>query len=168
MPVFFGYCYCYQKNAIVTKKNEKLENMLMSKIIKRGSKLPCKKMEIFNPAEDYQKSILFRVYEGENQYVKNNYLLGKFRLINLPMKPKNEVDFEVTFDLDEDSILTVTAVEKNNKSNCNSIVIKNDKGGLSKNEIEEAKKRQNDEYGSNLEPAMIIERNYKKEINKFT
>ena len=153
--------------AVVNRQDDKVEDMLMSKVIKRGSKLPCKKMEIFNPAEDYQKSILFRVYEGENQYVKNNYLLGKFRLVNLPMKPKNEVDFEVTFDLDEDSILTVTAVEKNNKSNCNSIVIKNDKGGLSKNEIEEAKKRQNDEYGSNLEPAMIIERNYKKEINKL-
>ena len=153
--------------AVVNKQDDSVEDMLMSKVIKRGSKLPCKKMEIFNPAEDYQKSILFRVYEGENQYVKNNYLLGKFRLVNLPMKPKNEVDFEVTFDLDEDSILTVTAVEKNNKSNCNSIVIKNDKGGLSKNEIEEAKKRQNDEYGSNLEPAMIIERNYKKEINKL-
>ena len=153
--------------AVVNRQDDKVEDMLMSKVIKRGSKLPCKKMEIFNPAEDYQKSILFRVYEGENQYVKNNYLLGKFRLENLPMKPKNEVDFEVTFDLDEDSILTVTAVEKNNKSNCNSIVIKNDKGGLSKNEIEEAKKRQNDEYGSNLEPAMIIERNYKKEINKL-
>jgi hypothetical protein len=153
--------------AVVNRTDDKVEDMLMSKVIKRGSKLPCKKMEIFNPAEDYQKSILFRVYEGENQYVKNNYLLGKFRLVNLPMKPKNEVDFEVTFDLDEDSILTVTAVEKNNKSNCNSIVIKNDKGGLSKNEIEEAKKRQNDEYGSNLEPAMIIERNYKKEINKL-
>ena len=153
--------------AVVNRQDDKVEDMLMSKVIKRGSKLPCKKMEIFNPAEDYQKSILFRVYEGENQFVKNNYLLGKFRLVNLPMKPKNEVDFEVTFDLDEDSILTVTAVEKNNKSNCNSIVIKNDKGGLSKNEIEEAKKRQNDEYGSNLEPAMIIERNYKKEINKL-
>ena len=153
--------------AVVNRQDDKVEDMLMSKVIKRGSKLPCKKMEIFNPAEDYQKSILFRVYEGENQYVKNNYFLGKFRLVNLPMKPKNEVDFEVTFDLDEDSILTVTAVEKNNKSNCNSIVIKNDKGGLSKNEIEEAKKRQNDEYGSNLEPAMIIERNYKKEINKL-
>ena len=153
--------------AVVNRQDDKVEDMLMSKVIKRGSKLPCKKMEIFNPAEDYQKSILFRVYEGENQYVKNNYLLGKFRLVNLPMKPKNEVDFEVTFDLDEDSILTVTAVEKNNKSNYNFIIIKNDKGGLSKNEIEEAKKRQNDEYGSNLEPAMIIERNYKKEINKL-
>ena len=109
--------------AVVNRQDDKVEDMLMSKVIKRGSKLPCKKMEIFNPAEDYQKSILFRVYEGENQYVKNNYLLGKFRLVNLPMKPKNEVDFEVTFDLDEDSILTVTAVEKNNKSNCNSIHI---------------------------------------------
>ena len=68
--------------AIVTKKNEKLENMLMSKIIKRGSKLPCKKTEIFNPASDGQKSILFRVYEREKLYVKDNYLLGQFRLIN--------------------------------------------------------------------------------------
>ena len=115
--------------AVVTKKNEKLENMLMSKIIKRGSKLPCKKTEIFNPASDGQKSILFRVYEGEKQYVKDNYPLGQFRLINLPNKPLTEVEFEVTFDLDEDSILTVTAVERDNKSNWNSITIKNDKGG---------------------------------------
>ena len=69
--------------------------MLMSKVIERGSKLPCKKMEIFNPAEDYQKSILFRVYEGENKYVKNNYLLGKFQLINLPMKPKKNYLFKM-------------------------------------------------------------------------
>ena len=51
--------------AVVTKKDDTLENMKMSKIIKRGSKLPCKKKEIFNPAKDYQKSILFRVYERE-------------------------------------------------------------------------------------------------------
>ena len=153
--------------AVVTKKNEKLENMLMSKIIKRGSKLPCKKTEIFNPASDGQKSILFRVYEGEKQYVKDNYPLGQFRLVNLPNKPLNEVEFEVTFDLDEDSILTVTAVERDNKSNWNSITIKNDKGGLSKNEIEEAKIKLEEEetIGYDLEPAMILERNYKKEIN---
>ena len=154
--------------AVVNRQDDKLEDMLMSKVIKRGSKLPCKKMEIFNPAEDYQKSILFRVYEGESQYIRNNYPLGKFRIMNLPHKPKNEVEFEVTFDLDEDSILTVTAVEKDNKSNFNSIVIKNDKGGLSRSEIEQAKKRQNEEnIGNDLEPAMIIERNYKKEINKL-
>ena len=141
--------------------------MLMSKIIQRGSKLPCKKTEIFNPASDGQKSILFRVYEGEKQYVKDNYPLGQFRLINLPNKPLTEVEFEVTFDLDEDSILTVTAVERDNKSNWNSITIKNDKGGLSKNEIEEAKIKLEEEetIGYDLEPAMILERNYKKEIN---
>ena len=154
--------------AVVNRTDDKIEDMLMSKVIKRGSKLPCKKMEIFNPAEDYQKSILFRVYEGENQYVKNNYLLGKFRITNLPMKPKDELEFEVTFDLDEDSILTVTAVEKGNKSNFNSIVIKNDKGGLSKNEIEEAKMKQNEEKSNkDLAPALILERNYKKEINNL-
>ena len=154
--------------AVVNNNDSKDQDLLMSKVIKRGTKLPCKKMEIFNPAEDYQKSILFRVFEGENQYVKNNYLLGKFRLINLPMKPKDEVEFEVTFDLDEDSILTVTAVEKDNKSNFNSIVIKNDKGGLSKNEIEEAKIKQNEENSNkDLDPAMILERNYKKEINNL-
>ena len=154
--------------AVINNEDNKDEDLLMSKVIKRGSKLPCKKMEIFNPAQDYQKTILFRVFEGENRYVKNNYLLGKFRLINLPMKPKDEVNIEVTFDLDEDSILTVTAVEKDNKSNFNSIVIKNDKGGLSKNEIEEAKIMQSEENSiKDLEPAIILERNYKKEINSL-
>ena len=154
--------------AVINNQDNKDEDLLMSKVIKRGSKLPCKKMEIFNPAQDYQKSILFRVYEGENRYVKNNYLLGKFKLINLPMKPRDEVDLEVTFDLDEDSILTVTAVEKDNKSNFNSIVIKNDKGGLSKNEIEEAKIIQSEENSiKDLDPAIILERNYKKEINSL-
>ena len=153
--------------AVVTKKNENLENMLMSKIIQRGSKLPCKKTEIFTPASDYQKTILFRVYEGEKEYVKDNYHLVEFRLENLPNKSLTEVELEVTFDLDEDSILTVTAVERDNKSNWNSITIKNDKGGLSKNEIEEAKIKLEEEetIGYDLEPAMILERNYKKEIN---
>ena len=85
-------------------------------------------MKNFIPSKDYSKSILFQVFEGENKYVNDNYPLGKFELLNLPHKKANEVNIEVTFELDEDSILTVTAVEKNNKSNFNSIVIKNDKG----------------------------------------
>ena len=154
--------------AVANQKNQKLEDMHMSKIIERGTKLPCKKTKTFIPSEDYMTSIIYRVYEGENQYIRNNYPLGKFRLINLPKKPRKEVVMEVTFDLDEDSILTVTAVEKNNKSNMNSIVIKNDKGGLSKNEIEKAQLIQNNEtLGNDLEPAIILERNYKKEINKL-
>ena len=67
--------------------------------------------------------------------------------------------------MDENSILTVKAVEKSNKSNFNSIVIKNDKGGLSKNEIESAKINQENEiFCQNLENTMLMERNYKNEI----
>ena len=120
-------------------KNKKELGLLMSKVIYKGTKLPCKKKENFHPSEDYKTAILFQVFEGENKYVKDNYQLGKFELSNLPSKKKNEVSVDVTFDLDEDSILTVTAVELDNKSNTNSIVIKNDKGGLSKNEIEKQK-----------------------------
>ncbi len=153
--------------AVVNHENKKDSEMLMSKVINKGSKLPCKKKKVFNPANDYQKSILFRVFEGENQYIKNNYLLGKFELTNIPIKKKDEVSVDVTFELDEDSILTVTAVEQKEKST-NSIVIKNDKGGLSRNEIEKAKiKQEDDTIGQDLAPAMAIERNYKNEINKL-
>ena len=154
--------------AVVNRENINSKDMIMSKIIKKGSKLPCKKIDFYQPAYDYSKSLLFQVYEGENKYVKNNYPLGKFRLNNLPNKKKEDVHLEVTFELDEDSILTVTAVDKDNKSNSNSIVIKNDKGGLSRNEIENAiKKQENETVGRDLEPAMALERNYKNEINKL-
>ena len=86
----------------------------------------------------------------------------------MPAKKAGEVNIDVTFELDEDSILTVTAVEKNNSSNNNYIVIKNDKGGLSKNEIEKAKiEQENETFGNDLDPAISIERNYKNEINQL-
>ena len=127
--------------AVVNLEKEDDPDLVMSKVIKKGTKLPCKKMEIYNPATDYQRTILFQVFEGENKYTKDNYPLGKFRLTDLPLKKKDEVKLEVTFELDEDSILTVTAVERDNKNNINSIVIKNDKGGLSRNEIENSRKK---------------------------
>ena len=152
--------------AVINDENKESDDMIMSKVIKKGTKLPCKKMEVFQPAYDYAKTLLFQVYEGENKYVKNNYPLGKFRLKDLPEKKKEDVHLEVTFELDEDSILTVTAVDRDNKNNSNSIVIKNDKGGLSRNEIERAiKKQEKETIGKDLEPAMIIEKNYKNEIN---
>ena len=156
--------------AVVNDENIQSDDMMMSKVIKKGSKLPCKKMEVFRPAYDYAKTLLFQVYEGENKYVKDNYPLGSFRLKDLPERKKEDVHLEVTFELDEDSILTVTAVDRDNKNKSNSIVIKNDKGGLSRNEIENAIKNQKKEeetIGKDLEPAMIIEKNYKNEINKL-
>ena len=141
--------------------------MFMSKVIERGTKLPCKKVKYFKPADDYTFSILFQVFEGESRYIKNNYPLGKFTLSNIPKKKKEKVLIALIFELDEDSILTVTAIEEKKKST-NSIVIKNDKGGLSRNEIEKVIiKQENETIGKDLEPAMILERNYKNEITKL-
>ena len=159
---------CAFSLGIATFNKDDDNKVQMSKFIKKGAKLPCKKKEICTTVYDNQTAVLIEVFEGENKYVKDNYPLGTFELTNLPAKKAREVKIEVTFELDEDSILTVTAVEKNNSSNNNYIVIKNDKGGLSKNEIEKAKiKQENEVIGKDLDPAISIERNYKNEINQL-
>ena len=68
--------------------NEKELGKLMSKVVNKGTKLPCKKKRLFQPSHDYQKKVLIQVFEGENKYIKDNYLLGKFELLNLPQKKK--------------------------------------------------------------------------------
>ena len=147
-----------------------LKIYVMSKIINKGSKLPFKATKTYHTVNDYQTTVLIDVYEGENKLVKDNYPLGEFRITNLPEKKNGEVKIEVTFELDEDSILTVSACEKGNKSNKNDIVIKNDKGGLSKQEIEKAREMQEelvDDKTNDCPPAMSTERNYKGEIFKL-
>jgi len=150
------------------EKYYKENGLLMRNIIKKGTSLPCRiTQEKFHPAQDNATSIQIEIYEGENKFVKENYLLGKFKLLNLPKKKSKDINIDVTFHLDEDNILTVTAVVKENNIS-NSIMIKNDKGGLSRNEIEEAKQRQEKEASlGNLPPAIMLEKNYKKEINEL-
>jgi molecular chaperone DnaK (HSP70) len=107
---------------------------------------------------------LIQVYEGEGQYVNDNYLIGRFTIENVPHKRRNEISIEVTFDLDEDSILTVTGLIKENNS-FNKIIIKNDKGGLSENEKVKAKEIQKKEkLRKKRITDMDLERNYKNEI----
>ena len=153
--------------AVEDKEYNEKHGLCMEKIIEKGSSLPCKINKIFQPAHDNADYLLIQIYEGDNIFVKDNYPLGTFKLLDIPKKKREDINIEISFELDEDSILTVTAVIKEN--NCtNSIVIKNDKGGLSKNEIEEAKRNQQcEELNENLGPAMVIERNYKNEINEL-
>ena len=159
---------CAFSLGIATFKKKEKNKRLMSKFIMKGTKLPCKKKHPCTTVKDYQTGVLIEVFEGENKYVKDNYPLGTFKLTNLPSKKAGEVNIDVTFELDENSILTVTAVDRDNLSNNNSIVIVNDKGGLSKNEIEKAKiKQENETFGKDLAPAITIERNYKNEINQL-
>ena len=149
---------------VATTEEDLLEKygLVMEKVIKKGTKLPFRAMRKYTPVVDYQKEIAIKVYEGENKYVNDNFFLGKFVLENIPKKKKDEINIEITFDLDENSILTVTAFIKENKET-KSIIIKNDKGDLSELEIKIAKEKNKKEKKGNLK-SMKSERNYKKEI----
>ena len=111
----------------------KNKGLLMSVIIPKGTKLPFKNMQRYETVNDNQEMVKIGIYEGEKKYIKDNHLQGEFTLTNLPKRPKGQVKVEVTFSIDENGILTVTA-EETSQGIKNTIQIVNDKG-LNVNEI---------------------------------
>lgn len=107
---------------------------ICTKLIERNTTIPTKRSQVFSTAEDNQTSVDIRVFQGEREFAKDNKLLGQFRLDGIPAAPRGVPQVEVTFDIDANGIVNVSAKDK--ATNKEQHITITSSGGLSKDDIE--------------------------------
>lgn len=107
---------------------------VFSKLIPRNTTIPTKKSQVYSTAADNQTQVTITVFQGEREIARDNKLLGNFDLVGIPPSPRGIPQIEVTFDIDANGIVNVSALDKST-GKTHSIVIQTS-GGLSKDQIE--------------------------------